>query len=228
MGETKKLTASDGHRLDAYLARPDGTPKGGLVVIQEIFGVNSHIRAVADGFAAAGYLASAPAMFDRIETGLELSYDADGIATGRGYRSKISWAETAMDIAAARGDLESALPEQARAVGIVGYCWGGSLTWLGATEGGFAAAVGYYGGQIIELVDRTPRCPTLLHFGSRDAGIPLADVEKIRAAHPDVTIHVYEGAEHGFNCDQRASYNAAAAKLARERTLAFFAEHLKS
>lgn len=221
MGETLTLDAADGHRLDAYLAQPPGTVRGRLVVVQEIFGVNGHIRAVCDGYAAAGYRVLAPALFDRVETGVELGYDADSIAEGRRLRAKIPWPKVAADIAAAREQVAEGHP-----VGIVGYCWGGSIAWLGATEGGFAAAVGYYGGQIIELNDRTPRCPVMLHFGSEDAGIPLTDVEKIRAAHPDVTVHIYQGAGHGFNCDHRGSYHADAAARALDRTLAFFQKHM--
>jgi len=221
MGEIIKLNAADGHELDAYLARPAGDSRGGLVVIQEIFGVNGHIRDVCDRFAADGYTALAPAMFDRMAPGIEYDYDADGVAAGRALKERTQWPQVAADIAAARDHLAAD-----GAVAIVGYCWGGSVAWLGATEGGFAAAIGYYGGNIIDLNDRTPKCPTLLHFGDQDAAIPLDDVEAIRAAHPDVTIYVYEGAGHGFNCDRRGSYHEAAAAKALERTRTFLAEHL--
>ena len=221
MGEIIELNAADGHALDAYLARPAGAARGGLVVVQEIFGVNGHIRDVCDRFAADGYTALAPALFDRVAPGTEFEYDADGVAAGRDLKDRAAWPQVAADIAAARDHLAAA-----GAVAIVGYCWGGSVAWLGATEGGFAAAIGYYGGQIIELNDRSPKCPTMLHFGDQDAAIPLDDVEAIRAAHPDMTIHIYEGAGHGFNCDRRGSYHEAAAGRALERTNAFLAEHL--
>ncbi len=218
MGQNITLTASDGHQLDAYLANPAGDAKGRLVVVQEIFGVNSHIRDVCDGYAERGYVALAPAMFDRLEKNFECGYDAEGVAAGRELKGRCPWPEAALDIEAARAHLAGD-----GTVAIVGYCWGGSLAWLGATEGGYCAAVGYYGGQIIELNDRQPQCPVLLHFGELDGGIPLSDVDKIAATHPEVTIHVYEGADHGFNCDQRGSYNEASAKLALGRTLEHFA-----
>jgi len=221
MGETIRLTADDGHHLDAYLAKAEGEEVGRLVVVQEIFGVNVHIRDVCDRFAAKGHTALAPALFDRVEAGLELGYEADDVTEGRALRAKVSNDQAGLDILAAQAYLTPG-----GSVGIVGYCWGGTLAWLGAAMGGFAAAVGYYGGHIIEILDRDPKCPIMLHFGDQDAGIPLGDVEKIRGAYPEVTIHVYEGAGHGFNCDHRGSYDEAAAAQALDRTLAYFAMHL--
>lgn len=219
MGETIRLTASDGHELAAYRADPSGTPRGAIVVIQEIFGVNEHIRSVADGFAADGYTAVAPALFDRVERGVELGYDEEGRNRGRGIRADIAWDDAVRDIAAA----VAAVP--GTKIGVVGYCWGGSLAWLAATRlDGLAAAVCYYGGQIADFKDESPRCPVLLHFGSADQSIPMSDVEAIRTAHPDLPIHVYEGAGHGFNCDMRGSYDRDAATLARQRTMAMLAE----
>jgi len=219
MGKTIRLTASDGHEFGAYRAEPSGAPRGGIVVIQEIFGVNAHIRSVADGFAADGYAAVAPALFDRAERDVELAYDPDGIAAGRALRGKLDWDGPLRDIGAAVDSLSGSK------VAVVGYCWGGSLAWLSATRiDGLAAAVCYYGGQIKDFKDETPRSPVLMHFGSADQGIPLDDVEAIRAAHPDLPIHVYEGAGHGFNCDMRASYDPDAAATARQRTMAFLAE----
>ncbi|HEM45677.1 MAG TPA: dienelactone hydrolase family protein [Alphaproteobacteria bacterium] len=219
MGETIRLTASDGHELAAYRADPSGAPRGAIVVIQEIFGVNEHIRAVADGFAADGYTAVAPALFDRVERGVELGYDEEGRNRGRSIRANIAWDDAVRDIAAA----VAAAPGPK--VGVVGYCWGGSLAWLAATRlDGLAAAVCYYGGQIADFKDESPRCPVLLHFGSADQSIPMSDVEAIRTAHPDLPIHVYEGAGHGFNCDMRGSYDRDAATLARQRTMAMLAE----
>ncbi len=219
-GETIELTAADGHRLGAYLARPAGAPKAGLLVAQEIFGVNRHIRAVTEGFAADGYLAIAPALFDRRERDLELGYEAEDVAHGRELKGATSWDEAAQDVAAA-----TAAVAEAGQVGVVGYCWGGSIAWLAACRLPIAAAVGYYGGQIRELSGETPRCPVMLHFGEQDAAIPLDDVEAVRAQHPEVPIHLYP-AGHGFNCDLRGSYHAESAALARERSLAFLAERL--
>ena len=221
MGETITLSAADGHRPGAYRATPAGSARGGLVVIQEIFGVNDHIRAVCDGFAADGYVALAPALFDRIEPGIALAYDGAGIARGRELRAELGWDGPLRDVAAASNALAGI-----GKLGVVGYCWGGSVAWLAATRlAGLACAVGYYGGQIIEFKDETPRVPVMLHFGEHDAGIPLSDVEAIAAAHPEVIIHRYP-AGHGFNCEKRADYHAESARIARERTLAFLARHL--
>lgn len=221
MVETITLTASDGHELSAYRADPAGEARGGLVIVQEIFGVNSHIRSVADGFAADGYIAVAPALFDRIERGLEFGYDPDSIARGRELKGRTDWDDAVKDIAAAVAALSG------MKVGVVGYCWGGSLAWLAATRiAGLSAAVGYYGGQINDFKDETPQCPVMLHFGTEDASIPMEAVEAIKAAQPDIPVHIYEGAGHGFNCDQRGSYDAEASATARERTLAFLRENI--
>ena len=219
MGESINLTAADGHEFSAYRADPDGAPRGGIVVVQEIFGVNSHIRKLTDDFATAGYASIAPTLFDRAERGVELAYDEAGRDRGRGIRAGIGWDEPLLDIRAA----VEALP--GLKVGVVGYCWGGSLAWLSATRiDGLSGAVCYYGGQIADFADETPRCPTLLHFGGADKSIPMEAVAAVRKAHPDLPIHVYEGAGHGFNCDQRASYDRAASATARQRTMALLAE----
>lgn len=223
MGDMINLTAEDGHQFAAYRAAPEGTPRAGLVVIQEIFGVNSHIRAVTDGFAKDGFLALAPALFDRVKPGIELGYEDGDIAEGRDIRAKIAHDDAVKDMAAA----VTALKNEGLKVGVVGYCWGGSLAWNAATRlEGVGAAVGYYGGMIPDMIDEQPKHPVLLHFGELDQSIPLEGVEKIKAARPDVPVHVYEGAGHGFNCDQRGSYDTESATLARTRTLAFFAENL--
>jgi carboxymethylenebutenolidase len=220
MGETIRLRASDGFELSAYRAAPSGTPRGGLVVIQEIFGVNGHIRRVADGYAADGFVAIAPALFDRIEPGLELGYGQDDIERGRGLKARAPTDAALRDISAARD------AAAAGKVGVVGYCWGGYLSWLSATRlDGFAAAVSYYGGGIGSVAEERPRCPVLLHFGEKDHAIPLSEVETVRKAHPDLEIHVYP-AGHGFNCDERGSYDADSARLARERSLAFLQRHI--
>ncbi len=220
MGETIPLTATDGHALDAYRAEPEGRPRGGIVVIQEIFGVNDHVREVCDRFAGAGYVTVAPALFDRAEKGVELAYDDDGMAAGRDLRARVDWDGPVSDIAAA----VQALRPLGK-VGVVGYCWGGSLAWLAACRLDVDCVVGYYGGQIIEFKDEQPRCPVILHFGETDASIPMTDVDAIRAAQPDVPVHVYP-AGHGFNCDKRASYDAASAREALPRTLELLARHV--
>ena len=221
MRETVLLTAADGHQSEGYRVRPASRRKGGVVVIQEVFGVNGHIREVCERLAADGYEAIAPALFDRVRPRVELSYDDAGIAEGRELASAIGWDKPMLDVrAAARAiDLDGK-------IGVVGYCWGGSWAWLAGCRLDILCAVCYYGRHIPDLLDETPRCPVMMHFGAEDASIPLESVETIREAHPDIPIYVYEGAGHGFNCDQRASYHAEAAALARKRTLAFFAEHL--
>lgn len=222
MGENITLTASDGFTFDAYRAAPAGTPKGGIVVIQEIFGVNAHIREVADSYAADGYLAIAPAVFDRAKKNVELGYDQDAMTAGRGLKDECSYENAVLDLTAA---VEAA--SEGGKVGTVGYCWGGTLSYLCSTRiPGVSASVVYYGGQIIPFNDETLKAPAMMHFGETDAGIPLSDVEAIRKAHPEAEVFVYDGAGHGFNCDHRGSYNEASCKTARERTDAFFAKNL--
>jgi carboxymethylenebutenolidase len=221
MGTTIELTASDGHRLAAYRADPAGNPRGGLVVIQEIFGVNSHIRSVADGYARDGYLVIAPALFDRAERGFEVGYTPPEIERGRAVRAKVSLDDALKDVAAAIKAAASA-----GKVGIVGYCWGGTVAWAAATRlDGLAASSPHYGGGIAEIATERPRVPVMFHFGETDQQIPMTDVEKIRKAQAAQTVHVY-AAGHGFNCDQRGSYDDAAAERARERTLAFLRQHV--
>jgi len=221
MGETITLTSSDGTNFSAYRARPTGQVKGGIVVVQEIFGVNHHIRSVADRYAAEGYLAIAPALFDRIEPGIELGYDQASMGTAFGLFGKIDVDLAVADVAAA-----VAAASEAGKVGVVGYCFGGRLAYLASARiPGLAAAVGYYGGGILNYLGEAPKAPLLLHFGERDSHIPLSDVEKIQAAYPAIPVHIY-AADHGFNCDERASFDAPSAKLALERTLAFFKEHV--
>jgi carboxymethylenebutenolidase len=221
MGDWIDLQAADGFAAKAWRAAPQGKPKGGIVVIQEIFGVNHHIRAVTDRFAAAGYLAIAPGVFDRVERNVELGYDQPGMTEGMAIAGKMDRDKLMLDVAAA-----IAAAGAAGKVGIVGYCLGGSVAWnASANLSGLSAAVGYYGGQIIAAKDLQPKVPTLLHFGDQDGHIPLDGVKEVGALHPEVPIHIY-AAGHGFNCDERASYDAASAKLAWERTLAFFGEHI--
>jgi carboxymethylenebutenolidase len=221
---TETLTAADGHTLSAYVGVPAGA-RHGLVVVQEIFGVNGHIRNVCDRFAAQGYAVVSPALFDRTERGVELGYQPPDIARGRELRGRVADADTLADIEAAAARLGQLVPGGRR--GIVGYCWGGSVAWAGATRmDAFAAASCWYGGAIVQTKDAAPHCPVQMHFGEQDASIPLADVEAIRAAQPGVAIHVYAGAQHGFGCDERASFSKPDADLAQARTLEFFAAHL--
>ncbi|MDH4278255.1 MAG: dienelactone hydrolase family protein [Acidimicrobiia bacterium] len=215
-----QLTASDGHQLDAYEVDPDGATAV-VVIVQEIFGVNSHIRSVVDRYASFGYRAIAPAMFDRVERGVELGYDAEGVEQGRALRQKLSWDDSVLDVAAAVEHVSGTGP-----VAVIGYCYGGSMAWLAAASLPIAAAVGYYGGQIVDFIDRTPRVPTMLHFGALDHAIPLGGVRAVAERHPEVIVHIYDDAGHGFSCDVRGSYHPEAAALAEERTREFLARHL--
>ena len=222
MGTTTTPTAEDGHRLAAYRAAPTGAPRGGLVVIQEIFGVNSHIKTVCDGYAADGYLALAPSLFDRVERDVAMGYGPSDIERGRTLRGKVGWEQMVADLRAA----VRALQAEKLKVGAVGYCMGGSLAWLAATRvDGLAAAVGYYGGAVADFAQEQPRCPVLLHFGETDSSIPKEHWDRIAAAHPKVPMHLYP-AGHGFNCDARASYHEPSARLARQRTLEFLRKYV--
>jgi carboxymethylenebutenolidase len=221
MTETTAVTAADGRTLDLYVARPEDQPRGGVVVIQEIFGVNHHIRAVAAGFGAKGYLAVAPALFDRAERGVEMDYSPASIERGQQLAMQVA-RDALKDVAAA---LDFVRNETGRAGAVVGYCFGGTLAWLAATRLGPAAVVSYYGGMIGDYVQEAPCCSVLMHFGERDPHIPPESVDRIRQAHPEVAVHTYP-AGHGFNCTERAAYDPASAALARERTLAFLREKL--
>ena len=221
MGAPITLTAKDGHSLEAYRADPTASPRGGILVIQEIYGVNAHIRAICDDFAGEGFVAIAPALFDRVQRGVDLGYDPEATRTAVGVVTKLKPSDVLLD-------LEATIETLAKAgkVGVVGYCYGGTMAWAASCRlAKVAAASCYYGGQIIRQNDQTPKAPPILHFGERDTMIPAADVEAIRAAHPCVPIHVYP-AGHGFNCDARSSYDAASAELAKRRTLELFTEHV--
>lgn len=225
MGQLLQLTASDGQSLSAYLAEPAGTPRGAVVVVQEIFGVNSHIRSVADRWAAEGYLALAPALFDRQEKNIELGYTEADMQRGFGLMQAAGLDAPLLDIDAARAELQRRIGATGK-VGVLGFCWGGLLSWLSACKvSGFSAAVPYYGGGIPNHAQLTPKCPVLAHFGERDHWIPTDSVKAFAAAQPGVEVHIY-AADHGFNCDQRGSFDAAAAQLARERSVAFLKQHL--
>jgi len=219
MGKTIELKTTDGQQLSAYLAEPTGPSKGGVVVMQEIFGVNPHIRSVADRYAAAGYTAIAPAVFDPVEKNVELGYDQAGMQKGLELVGKLGF-----DSAVASVDAAAKAIASAGKVGIVGYCWGGSVAYLSAIRLGIPA-VSYYGGRNVQLVGEKAKAPLLFHYGLKDAHISETDREAVRAANPDAEFYVYD-ADHGFNCDARGSFDAPSAKLAMERSLAFFAKHL--
>lgn len=224
MGTDITLTSSDGHQLGAYRADSPGTPRGGIVVLQEIFGVNDHIREVCDGFAADGYTVVAPALYDRSSMlDCRLGYTGEDLETGRRLREEFSWDDTVHDVDAA---VQLLIREGLR-VGTVGYCWGGTISYLAGTRLGIAAAVVYYGGQIVPYLDETANCPMLMHFGETDGGIPLSDVDQIKTAHAGAEIHIYPTG-HGFNCDHREGYHEASATLARERTMALYDKALAS
>ena len=222
MGKHFNLTAADGHQLGAYRADPAGAPRGAIVVIQEIFGVNQHIRKVCDDFAKEGYAAVAPAMFDRTERDFESGYTPPEIEKARSFTNKLDWDAMLRDTDAALKDLKGIGP-----IGIVGFCMGGTIAFLAAARlSGLSAAVGYYGGRIVAFADEKPKCPTQLHFGEKDASIPMTDVDAIKQKRPDSEIHVYPDAGHGFHCDERGSFHKASRDQAWKRTADFFAKHL--
>jgi len=219
VGEAISLTSGqDGFVFGAYRAPTEDARRGGLVLIQEIFGVTDHIRELADGFAADGYETLAPSLFDRQQPGFEAGYDAPGVARGRTLSEAAPWDEVA-------GDLAAAIAALAPPVFVAGYCWGGAATWLAACRcEGVAAASSFYGRRIVELLGETPRCPIILHFGRRDSTIPSATVEAIAAAYPEIPIHLYD-AGHGFVSDRRPDHDSDSARLARLRTLQVFARN---
>jgi carboxymethylenebutenolidase len=226
MGEFTTLMARDGHEFSAWLSAPSGSAsmsgaRGAVIVAQEIFGVNRHIRRLVDDFAAQGYVTIAPCLFDRVRRGIELGYSEKEVQQGRGYRLQIPKEKTMLDLTASLN-----VVKHAGRVAVVGYCWGGTLAYLAACELPVTGAVSYYGGQIKEYLDKSPRRPVMYHFGEKDPHIPMSDVDRIRAADPDGIFHLYP-ADHGFNCEDRGTYDAASAGLARERTLAFLAARME-
>jgi len=226
MGAFVDLKAADGFTFPAYVAEPQGPARGAVVVLQEIFGVNPHIRSVADGYAQEGFLAVAPATFHRVKPGVEMGYSQEDMAAGMALKQAVE----SLPSPGVMPDIQAAIQHASRAgkVGVVGYCWGGLLTWRSACRlDGLSAAVAYYGGGMTTPDEsaRRSKVPVMAHFGDQDHWIPLESVEAFRKAHPDVEVHVYH-ANHGFNCDQRGSYDATAAQQARERSLAFFRKHL--
>jgi carboxymethylenebutenolidase len=226
MGQFTELRSSDGFSFPAYVAQPSGKARGAVVVIPEIFGVNSHIRSVADGYAKDGYLAVSPSTFHRVKPGVELGYSDDDMKEGFALKMQVE----GLPAPGVLNDIQAAINHGAQAgkVGIVGYCWGGLLTWRSACLlDGLAAAVPYYGGGMTtpEEIARKPKVPVMVHFGKQDHWIPMDTVQAFEKAHPEVVVHVYD-ANHGFNCDQRGSYKAEAASVARERTLNFFGKYV--
>jgi len=220
MGQQIQLNTSAMQCIGAYVAKPSRTPRGGIVVVQEIFGVNGHIRDVADRFAASGYTAIAPAFFDHVETGVELGYGSDDFQRGRALAGQISFETALEDVASAAESIASA-----GKIGVVGYCWGGTVALLSATRLGLPA-VSYYGARNVNFLDESPKAPVQFHFGERDASIPQAAVQRHREAYPQMEIYTYP-AEHAFNRDVDGKhYDAPSAKLALERTLEFFARTL--
>jgi carboxymethylenebutenolidase len=221
MGRNIELEAADGHQFSAYVAEPAGKPRGALIVVMEIFGVNSHIRKVADEYAAEGYLAIAPAFFDRVQRGLDVGYTPQDIEMARGLMQKMKFDDALKDAEAARQHVESA-----GKVGILGYCWGGALSFKAACNlDGLACAVAYYGGAIPSMINEKPKCPVMFHWGETDHSIPLDKAKEVAAAHKD-QIHYFYPAGHGFNCDQRGSFDAESSKTARARTLEFLRKHI--
>jgi carboxymethylenebutenolidase len=224
VGEYTTLMARDGHEFNAWLSAPPqkSAVRGALVVAQEIFGVNRHIRRVADDYAAQGYVTIAPCLYDRVRRGIELGYSEKEVQEGRGYRLQIPKEKTLLDLTASLN-----VVKHAGRVAVIGYCWGGTLAYLAACEMPVACAVSYYGGQIKDHLGKSPRRPVMYHFGERDPHIPMSDVDRIRAADPNGIFHLYP-ADHGFNCEDRDTYDAASARLARDRTLAFLTERMES
>jgi carboxymethylenebutenolidase len=221
MGEYTTIMARDGHEFQAWLSAAPGRARGAVVVIQEIFGVNAHIRAVTDDFAAQGYTAIAPCLFDRVRRGIELGVSPADIQEGAGYAKQLAPENTLRDVAAA-----IAVTRSSGRVGTVGYCFGGTMSYVAACQLPVTCAVVYYG-KVAACLEQKPKCPVMYHFGADDQGIPLSDVDKIKAvADPRASVNVYEGAGHGFNSDQRTNFNPQAAALARTRTLDFFARYL--
>ena len=223
----KRLIAQDGHTFDAYVAEPSGPPVGAVVVIQEIFGVNSYVRRVADAYAKQGYLAVAPALFDRVERGVELRYEGEDMKRAVALMQKLDPKTALLDIAAAFTDAK----RSGRGIGVIGFCYGGFMSWLTATRGEDLAirpdcCVAYYPGGVGSVANEEPSCPVQLHFGADDTHIGTEQIDAVRAAHPQVEICTYEGAEHGFSCDSRSSFNSKAAALAQTRTLAFLRTHI--
>ena len=210
-----ELQASDSHRFAAYEAQPTGRPRGTVVVLQEIFGVNRHIQSIAQRLAEDGWRAIAPALFDRQRKDVALDYDGEGIAAGKALLAALPMQTALLDVDAAVRHAAALGP-----VTVLGFCWGGSLAWMAGSRMPVNGVIAFYGGQIGLLLDNAPRVPTLTHFGEQDASIPIEVPQAIRRDQPQVVTHLY-AAGHGFNCDERPSYHLASAQLAWQRSLGF-------
>ena len=224
MGQMVNLTSADGHSFPAYVAQPTGKPRGAMVIVQEIFGLNHHIKSVADSYAADGYVSIAPAFFERVHKGLDIGYTPQDIENGRAIMMKVDMEKVVVDVAAAVAHVKGH-----GKVGLVGYCWGGRVAWVSAARvDGLACTVSYYGGGVPGLASLKGKVPVMFHWAELDHAIPLDTVEAFTKAHPEVaaTSFIYKGAQHGFNCDERGSYNAEATKIARGRTNEFLLKHL--
>ena len=223
MGKDITLTASDGFKLGGYRADPAGAPKGAIVVIQEIFGVNHHIRSVCDRLAAEGYVAIAPSIFDRTQPNFQSGYSPDEVANARKFIASPDWPAMLRDTQAAIDAAKNDCP-----IGFIGFCLVGSIAYVASAKlSGLSAAVGYYGGAIVRFADDKPQAPTQWPFGEEAAGITFSNVETVRSKRPEVEVFIYPGAQHGFHCDERASYDKASADIAWPRSLAFFDKHMK-
>ena len=221
MGEIINATASDGHEFDIYLAQSKGSPRGGIVLIQEIFGVNNHIKNVAEKFSSNGYLVGVPSLFDRVQPDIQLGYSTKDVIRGKQLKDNLGNEKPLIDIIATLNIVRSA-----GRVAVVGYCWGGTLAWLSACHvDGFDVAISYYGGGIGQLLSIEPRCPSIFHFGEQDHAIPVAEVNSLRQAHPECPIYLYP-ANHGFNCEQRDSFHSTSSAIAFERTIQHLAKYI--
>ena len=220
MSEFITLSAADGHKFSAWYSPPQGRPKAGMVVIQELFGVNHHIREVTDRYAREGYLAVAPALFDRYQRNFDVGYDEPGMTAGREIVGKMDWDKAMLDLEATRVSLASL-----GSIGVVGFCMGGTLAWMCATRLHFKAASCYYGGRVAQYAKEKANCPVIMHFGKTDQSIPLTAVEEFKAAQPKIPVFLYD-AGHGFSCNERASFNQAASDEAWKRSQAHFAKFL--
>lgn len=222
MGTTIEITSSDGFKLSAYRAEPAGKARGGIVLVQEIFGVNNHMRKVADGYAADGYLVITPEFFDRSQKGVDLGYGPADIEAGRGHSGKLDWGNTMKDAQAAFD-----IAKSAGKVAVIGYCWGGTVAWLSSSKiADLGCAISYYGGGIGNNIGEAPKAPMMCHWGEKDHAIPMETVKKVESTYPSVSSFVYMGAGHGFNCDERGSYHADSAKIARERSIEFLRKNI--
>jgi carboxymethylenebutenolidase len=221
MSQTETLMARDGHEFTIYIAKPAGKARGAVVIVQEIFGLSPWVLRTADSYAADGYLTVAPALFDRVRRNIVLGYSPQDMQQAMGYRKQVDTAKAVLDIAAA-----AAFARHVGKVAVIGFCWGGTLAWAAASEVAMGAAVCYYGSGISSLLPKVPACPAMLHFGEQDRSIPLADIERLRAAYPLGVYHLY-AAGHAFGNDDRPDhYNSEATDLARARTNAFLAQHI--